>query len=524
MKTNQPSETKIFYRLLSGIILSGLFTTLVVPHTFADNDDDRKEYKQAKHERNDHDKKRDRKHERDDNDKKRDRKHERDGDDKKRGRKHERDDDNERCEISRIDWANLPAEPPTVPVQEKYLYVGTINQGGEDNPDMLLVIGADPANEDEYGQLLYRMDLPNIGDEVHHFGYNAARDKIIMPGLFSSLMHIINIDDPTAPFVEHIDDDLVEDSGYTNPHTVIGLPNGNNMISMLGADTESTAPGGLVVICGDTGEYLRDFGPAADRDHQKVGPTYMYDAGFKPELNRMITTTFGLPKDISGAINIAGFGDEVYVWDLQKEKVIQRVKLSPNSGALEVRWLSEHGVPIGYTNAPGSSEIWMWHDLDGDGFYTFEVAISLPAFAAPTDILLSSDDKFLYVANWVGGGGPEAGNIQQYNIEDPFNPVLIAQVDTPYAQMMRLSLDNERLYYGNSLLSGWDDTEFPAGVTRNISYGVRKININHESGGMSLDSEFFVDTSSIQKKNTIGPAGPHQIFFDPAATPRGGFH
>jgi len=41
---------------------------------------------------------------------------------------------------------------------------------------------------------------------------------------------------------------------------------------------------------------------------------------------------------------------------------------------------------------------------------------------------------------------------------------------------------------------------------------------------MALDLEFFVDTSSIQKKNTIGPAGPHQIFFDPAATPRGGFH
>ena len=90
--------------------------------------------------------------------------------------------------------------------------------------------------------------------------------------------------------------------------------------------------------------------------------------------------------------------------------------------------------------------------------------------------------------------------------------------------MMRLSLDNKRLYFGNSLLSGWDDTEFPAGVTRNISYSIRKIDIDHVNGGMALDLNFIVDTSNIQKKNTVGPAGPHQIFFDPASTPSGGFH
>lgn len=431
---------------------------------------------------------------------------------------------NKQCKSTEIDWLNLAEPEPTPVVREKLLYVGGINQGDESNPDVLLVIGADPNIADEYGKLIYRMDLPNIGDEVHHFGYNAERSKILLPGLFSSRIHIVNLDDPKQPYIERIEEDIVKDSKYTNPHTVIALPNGNNLITMLGADTESTAPGGLIEVCSDTGKYVRTFGPGAKRKHEVVGPTYMYDAGFKPELNRMITTTFGLPKDIQGPINVAGFGDEVYVWDLQKEKVIQRVKLSPNSGALEVRWLEEHGVPIGFTNAPGTSEIWRWHDMDGDGFYTFEVAITLPPFSAPTDIVLSSDDKYLYIANWVGGGSAEAGNIQQWNIENPFIPVLIAQIDTPYAQMMRLSLDNKRLYFGNSLLSGWDDTEFPQGVTRNISYGVRKIDIDHSAGGLQLDSDFFVDTSQIQKKYNIGPIGPHQIFFDPDATPMGGFH
>jgi len=437
--------------------------------------------------------------------------------------KHEDHDKPGKCKVTKIDWDNVVDEQ-VVPVREKLLYVGAINQGGEEDPDMLLVIGADPDEPEEYGKIIHRLDMLNIGDEVHHFGYNADRTKMIVPGLFSHRMHIVNLSNPKQPYIESVYSDLVEDSKYRDPHTVIGLPNGNNLVTMLGADTKTTAPGGVIEVCGDTGEYLRSFGPSAKRNHAVVGPTYMYDAGYKPELNRMITTTFGLPKDVEGPINVAGLGDEISVWDLRKEKVIQRVKISPNSGALEVRWLNEHGVPIGYTNAPGTSEIWMWHDLDGDGFYTFEVAISLPPFSVPTDIVLSSDDKFLYIANWVGGGGPEGGNIQQWNIEDPFHPFLVAQVDAPYAQMMRLSLDNERLYFGNSLLSGWDDTEFPAGVTRNISYGVRKIDIDHKNGGMALDTDFFVDTSSIQKKYTVGPAGPHQIFFDPAATPRGGFH
>jgi hypothetical protein len=153
-----------------------------------------------------------------------------------------------KCKSRKIDWANLPPHVPMEPVHEKLLYVGAINQGGEQDPDMLLVIGADPNNPEEYGKLIHRMDLPNISDEVHHFGYNSTRTKIILPGLYSSRLHIVNLDDPKHPYVESIYNELVKDSKYTHPHTVIGLPNGNNMISMLGADTPSTAPGGLIEV------------------------------------------------------------------------------------------------------------------------------------------------------------------------------------------------------------------------------------------------------------------------------------
>ena len=39
-----------------------------------------------------------------------------------------------------------------------------------------------------------------------------------------------------------------------------------------------------------------------------------------------------------------------------------------------------------------------------------------------TDFLISLDDRFLYFVNWLHG------DIRQYNIEDPKNPVLTGQV------------------------------------------------------------------------------------------------
>lgn len=39
-----------------------------------------------------------------------------------------------------------------------------------------------------------------------------------------------------------------------------------------------------------------------------------------------------------------------------------------------------------------------------------------------TDFLISLDDRFIYFSNWLHG------DIRQYNIEDPKNPVLTGQV------------------------------------------------------------------------------------------------
>jgi selenium-binding protein 1 len=62
-----------------------------------------------------------------------------------------------------------------------------------------------------------------------------------------------------------------------------------------------------------------------------------------------------------------------------------------------------------------------------------QVAISVPALKVQnwilpqmpgliTDFLISLDDRFLYFSNWLHG------DVRQYNIEDPANPVLTGQL------------------------------------------------------------------------------------------------
>jgi selenium-binding protein 1 len=182
---------------------------------------------------------------------------------------------------------------------EKFLYVGTVDKGGKD-PDFLTVVGVDPSDRSTYGKIVHRTDMLQIGDELHHFGYNHDHSKLMVPGLFSGRIYILDVSDHMRPAVESVREDLTKRSGYTVPHTVIGLENGNNLVSMIGANSDTTAPGGLVEINAETGKFVRTFGPRSNRDWNKEGPKYMYDMGVKVELNRMITTSFGLPKNTKG--------------------------------------------------------------------------------------------------------------------------------------------------------------------------------------------------------------------------------
>jgi selenium-binding protein 1 len=396
--------------------------------------------------------------------------------------------------------------------QERYLFVATIAQSATD-PDFVAVIGADPRRSD-FGKIVNRIDMPNVGDELHHIGYSADQHRLIVPGLFSNRIHIFDIKgDGARMALRAVNDQLVAESGYIIPHSVIATSSGRALVTMLGAATDSTQPGGIVEINTSTGAFERYFGPGPVRESGDLGPTYMYDFDSLVEADRGISTTFGPPALCGGGIDPTCLGGEVSVWDLGRQEVIQTADLGANSGALEVRFIEQQGVRRAFINTPGTNAVWLAHDDDGDGVFEFQQVLGPEdGLVLPADMLLSYDNRYLYLTNWFGD------TVQQFDITDPFNPVLNASVSVPHPNMLRLSRDNRRLYVSNSLLTPWDnDPDF--GPPRNGDYGIWLFDVDEHSGGLTpfnSDGRAWVGFTDVEKQTTIGRAGPHMMLFDPS--------
>ena len=92
-----------------------------------------------------------------------------------------------------------PSEAMKAP-REKILYTIAIYTGtGIQKPDYLCTIDADPASP-TYSKVIHRLEMPDIGDELHHMGWNAcsscfddgsmSRSYLLVPGVRSSNIYI----------------------------------------------------------------------------------------------------------------------------------------------------------------------------------------------------------------------------------------------------------------------------------------------------------------------------------------------
>jgi selenium-binding protein 1 len=398
-------------------------------------------------------------------------------------------------------------------LQERFLYVSTVAQSPND-PDFIAVIGANPRRPD-FGRIVNRVDMPNVGDELHHYGYSHDQKRLLVPGLFSNRIHVFDIRGVGRRLsLRAVNNRLAERSGYVVPHGVMshGMPRGRALVTMIGAATDTTLPGGMVEIDDRTGAFVKHFGPAPEREPGQSAPKYMYDFEALPAANRAISTTFGPPALCGGGIEPSCLGNEVYVWDVRRQRVIQTADLGANSGALMVHWVETRGVRRAFINTPGTSAIWLADDDDRDGVYDFQQVLGpQDGLALPPDMILSHDGRFLYVSNWVGN------TVQQFDITDPFHPVRRATVPVPHPNMLRLSRDNKRLYVTNSLLTSWDNDP-DLGGPRNQDYGIWLFRAR-ASGGLTpfkADGSPWVSFTNVRKKTTTGPAGPHLVLFDPS--------
>ena len=101
-----------------------------------------------------------------------------------------------------------PADAMKSPA-EKIAYMPCIRTGtGVNKPDYLATVDVDPKSP-TYSSVIHRLPMPNVGDELHHYGWNACsschgaegegRRYLVMPGITSSRIHIVDTSDPIQP-------------------------------------------------------------------------------------------------------------------------------------------------------------------------------------------------------------------------------------------------------------------------------------------------------------------------------------
>jgi selenium-binding protein 1 len=370
--------------------------------------------------------------------------------------------------------------------------------------------------------------MPNVGDELHHFGWNRCssachgpdRSHLIVPGFRSSRIHVLNVaDDPLRPWIEHVieRDELIEKTGYTRPHTVHCMPGGNVVISMLG-DRDGNGAGGFAVLDAATFELKGRWEDGGER------PPLNYDFWYQPRQNVLVSSEFGEPNAYEPGFDPAHveagrYGRRIHFWNLEERRLESSLDLG-DEGLLpfELRWLHDPEAESGFVGAALSSTV-MRFERENGGWRADRVIGVEPVpqegwpFPVPgltTDIVLSMDDRFLYLSNWLHG------DLRQYDVSDPRAPRLTGQLQlggvlgrpidgerelSGGPQMIQLSLDDRRLYVSNSLLSTWDNQFYPE-----LRSWLLRVDCG-QNGGMEIDPDFFVDLH----ERPGGPARAHEV-------------
>jgi selenium-binding protein 1 len=429
--------------------------------------------------------------------------------------------------------------------REKIAYVALLSPD-RSKPDAIAVVDVDPGSK-TYGLVLHRLDMPNKGDEFHHFGWNACssalypmsghtqlrRRYLIVPGIRSSRLYIVDTEpDPTRPTIAKIiePEEVLKKTGYSRPHTVHCGPEGVYISTLGGAGKDGTdGPPGVFILDCVTFELLGKW--EIDRGPQKLH----YDFWWNLPRDYMVSSEWALPPQFENGIvaeDLLGnrYGHQLHFWDLRARRNVQTIDLGANHQmALEVRPAHDPtreygfvGVVVDTTNLEGS--IWTWYRENGK--FAARKTATIPPESADaavlppllkgfgavppliTDIDLSLDDRYLYVACW------GTGELRQYDVRDPMKPELAGSVriggiarHTPHAngkpfaggpQMIEVSRDGQRVHFTNGLYSTWDTQFYPDGVP-----GAQVLCNVGAGGGITLDREFHVE---------FGPGyGAHQV-------------
>ncbi|XP_078049206.1 methanethiol oxidase [Augochlora pura] len=419
--------------------------------------------------------------------------------------------------------------------REKLMYVVCISTDPK-KADALATVDLDPESP-TYCQIIHKLRMLHIGDELHHSGWNICsschdkplkRDILVLPCIMSDRVYFVDTSNERAPTIKKVlSSSEVHKHGVATLHTSHCAPTGEIMISTMG---KPNGDGQGEFLCIDS-ETLEVKGTWTKGEKATFG----YDFWYQPYHDVLVSTEWGVPRVFKRGYATTDSADpEVYgrtlnFYSWSEQKLIQKINLGDDGiTPLEVRFLHDPKSSEGFVGCGISSNIHRFYKTE-EGDWKSEIVVQVPHKEVEgwldtklpgtiTDIVLSLDDKYLYFSNWLHG------DVRQYDVSDTKNPKLTGQIflggsvlkdskirvirdeelsEQPSPvyikgrrfygspQMLQLSLDGKRLYVSTSIFKPWDQQFYPDHV-KNGSVMV-KLDVDVENGGLKLDEDFLVD-------------------------------
>ena len=253
-------------------------------------------------------------------------------------------------------------------------------------------------------------------------------------------------------------------------------------------------------------------------------PPFNYDFWYQPRKNVLISSEFGEPNAFEPGFDLedvgAGrYGSRLHFWNLDERRLEQTIELGEAGLVpLEVRWLHDPEADEGFVGAALSSTMWRFQRTNGSYEAQQVIAVEpvelegwpFPVPGLITDLVLSMDDRFLYLSNWLHG------DLRQYDVSDPAQAAAdraalarrcARQPERRRARAERRPADAPALVrrapalrdelalldLGQPVLPGASLVAAPRGL--------------RPEGGMEVDRDFFVDFHD----RPSGPARAHEV-------------
>ncbi|NXM69208.1 SBP1 oxidase, partial [Serilophus lunatus] len=423
-----------------------------------------------------------------------------------------------------------------------------------DQPDFLATVDLNPRSPC-YGQVIHRLPMPNLKDELHSSGWSSGcscfgsgptrRNKLILPSLISSRIYVVDVGTQCrAPklckMIEPVDVFWKCNKGYLA--VTRSLPNGDVLIANMG-DPAGNGKGGFVVLGGENLELKGNW------ESECEAPPTGCDFCVQPRHNVLVSSAGAVPRRAGRGfdpddLKKGVYGRRLNVWSLSCRSLTQCFDLGEDSLPLSVKFLHNPDAAEGYVACALSGVVYRFSKCEGENWSVEEVIRippkevsgwimpTMPAFTV--DLVISMDDRFLYLSNWLHG------DIRQYELSKNCKPRLVGQVFVGGSILrggpvtvcrdeelkcqpeplvvkckriyggpskMQLSLDGRRLYVTNSFYSTWDKQFYPTMVREGSV--MLQIDVDTDKGGLCVNKNFLVDFG----KEPNGPCLAHDIRF-----------